>query len=180
MSRARHSALRAACVLLLAHAPARALELEIGAQMLATLVSDHDTKGGGVGLGVEGGWVLGRPALAPSAVLAQARVSLLGGAGLAWGLEAGCAWRAELHPVWQPQAGAHLLYAGGDLARSVDGRGQLASNPVAIVLGISLGRLALDHGWVSFLAVRGGPTLGRSGHPPLALSLTVFEVGQRF
>jgi len=180
MSSSRCWAPLGACALLITPARALALELEVGAQTLVTLVSDDGTKGGGVGLGVEGSWVLARPALAPSAVLARARLSLLAGAGLAWALEAGAAWRAELHPVWQPEAGAYLLYVGGDLARSVDGDGQLATNPIAALIGISLGRLALDHGWVSFLALRGGLTLGRSGQPPLALSLTLFEVGQRF
>jgi len=180
MSRCLRWAALAACTLQLAHAPARAVELELGAQTLATLVSDDDTKCGGVGLGVEGSWVVARAAPARSALLARARLSLLAGAGLAWGLEAGGAWRAELHPIWQPEAGAYLLYVGGDLARSIDGRGELASNPLAALLGVSLGRLALEHGWVSFLAFRAGPTLGRSGRPPLALSLTLFEVGQRF
>jgi hypothetical protein len=40
--------------------------------------------------------------------------------------------------------------------------------------------LALDQGWVSFLTVRGGVTLGRSGRPPLAASITLFEVGRAF
>lgn len=180
MRHRRRCAALGACALLGAQGPARALELELGAQTLATLVSDDDTKGGGVGLGIEGTWVITRPSMARSAVLARARLSLLGGAGIAWTLEVGGAWRAELHPLWQPEAGIYLLHVGGDLARSVDGGGQLATNPTAAVIGINLGRLALDHGWVSFLALRGGPTLGRSGHPPLALSLTLFEVGQRF
>ena len=176
----RHWVSLGASALLFAHAPARALELELGAQTLATLVSDDDTKGGGVGLGVEGGCVLARPATVPSALIARARLSLLGGAGLAWGLEAGAALRAELHPLWQPDLGLYVLYVGGDLARSIDGRGQLATNPVAALIGISPGRLALDQGWVSFFSLRAGPTVGRTGHPPLALSLTLFEVGQRF
>jgi len=180
MRRRRSWLARGAGALCLAAAPAHALQLELGAQTLATLVSDDDTKGGGVGLGVEGSYVLARLAPARSALLLRARLSLLGGAGLAWGIEAGGAWRAEAHRLWQPEAGAYLLYLGGDLARSIDGQGQLASNPVAALLGISPGRLALDHGWVSFLSFRGGVSLGRSGHPPLALSVTLFEVGREF
>ena len=177
---ARHGlALPSMCALLVVHASAHALELELGAQALATLVSDDDTRGGGVGLGVEGSWALARPG-AHHTLLARARLSLLGGAGLAWGLEAGAAWRVDVHPLWQPEAGAYLLYLGGDLARSIDPSGELAANPVALMIGISPARLALDRGWVSFLSFRGGPTLGRSGRPPLALSLTLFEVGQRF
>ena len=179
MSGRLHRAALGASALLFTPVPAHALELELGAQTVATLVSDDDTKGGGVGLGIEGSWILARHATVPSALLARARLSLLAGAGLAWGLEAGAAWRAELHPLWQPEAGLYLLYVGGDLARSIDG-GQLAPNPIAALLGLSPARLALDEGWVSFLSLRAGPTLARSGHPPLAVSLTLFEVGRRF
>jgi len=39
---------------------------------------------------------------------------------------------------------------------------------------------SLITGWVSFLAVRAGAPLARTGHPALALSLTLFEVGREF
>jgi hypothetical protein len=169
----------AACILC-ATSRAHALELELSAQTLATLVSDDAAKGGGVGLGIEGGIVVVRGLALPSSeIVTRARVSVLAGAGLAWGLEAGAAWRAEIAKHWQPEIGAYLLYLCGDLARAIDEHGQLAKDPVAALVGLTPLRLPLDQGWVSFLSLRVGATLG-TGHPPLAASLTFFEVGRTF
>jgi len=168
------------CALLGVAARAEAREVELGVQTVATLISDDQTKGGGIGLGVEGSLrFLGEPWGNGPLWLGRARVSLLGGAGLVWGVEAGAAlrWRVFL---WQPEASVSLLYLGGDLARSVDEAGRLASNPFAPMIGVSPLRFQLDQGFVSLLGLRGGITLGRSGHPPLAASITLFEVGRTF
>ena len=181
MTRARLSFAATLCAALGIAARAQAREVEVGVQTLATLVSDDETKGGGIGLGVEGSMrFAGEVATAHGPLwLGRARVSLLGGGGLVWGAEAGAVlrWRVFL---WQPEAGVSLLYLGGDLARSIDERGRVASNPFAPMLGLSPLRFQLDQGWMSFLGLRGGITLGRSGHPPLAASITLFEVGQTF
>jgi hypothetical protein len=170
----------AAAVSVWAPAPAAAVEVELGAQTLVTLVSNDAVKGGGVGAGVEASLPIYRDANRTNALLARARTSLLVGDGLAYTLELGAAFRLSLVGAWQPDAGAYLLYMGGDLARSIDADGYLAHDPWVVLAGLTPLRFALDEGWVSFCSARAGTTLGVSGHPALALSLTFFEVGRTF
>jgi hypothetical protein len=155
------------------------MDVEVGVQTVATLVTNDSVKGGGAGAGVEGSLALLRDA--STTLLARARTSLLVGDGLAYTVEAGAAWRVSLLPRFQPELGVYLLYMGGDLARAIDRDGYLAENPWAVLGGLTPLRFALDDGWVSFCAPRLGTTLGTSsGHPALAVSVSLFEVGRTF
>ena len=155
--------------------------VEVGVQTVATLVTNDAVKGGGAGAGIEGSLALLRNASNTHALFARMRTSLLVGDGLAYTVEAGAAWRLSLLPRYEPELGVYLLYMGGDLARTIDRDGYLAENPWAILGGLTPLRFALDDGWVSFCAPRLGTTLGTSsGHPALAVSVSLFEVGRTF
>jgi hypothetical protein len=167
-------------MVLLAPVRAAALELELGAQTLATFVSNDAVKGGGAGFGLETSVPFYRDAPRRNHLLARARAALLAGNGLAWTLEAGAAFRIESSRHFTPEVGAYLLYMAGDLARSIDRDGYLAANPWAALVGLAPLRFELDEGWVSLLSARAGTTLGAGGHPPFAISVTVFEVGRTF
>jgi hypothetical protein len=176
--RSRATAATLAC--LLGHSPVQAHELELAAQTLATLSVDDRTRGGGVGLAI----ALGAPLLeqwlgTPGQLVAAASVGALTGAGVAWAVEGGVAYRFLGWDRWQPEAGLSVLWLGGDLVRTIDDQGGLAGDPWALRFGISPLRFRLEDGWVSLLGVRAGPTLFRSGRLPLSLSLTLFEVGTR-
>jgi hypothetical protein len=72
------------------------------------------------------------------------------------------------------------MYLGGEIVRTIDEKGRIASNPLALQIGLKPLRFGLSNGWVSMLETRAGPTLGRAGRPPFAISVTLFEVGQTF
>jgi hypothetical protein len=155
---------------------AHGLELELAAQSVATLNVDDQTRGGGLGLSAE----VGVPVLplGPRGVLiVRASLGALMGNGLAWSVEGGAAYRHVAFESWQPDAGLSVLWLGGDLVRTIDEQGQLAGDPLALRLGVSPLRFTLEAGWISVLSLRAGPTLFRSGQPPLSVSLMLFEVG---
>jgi hypothetical protein len=169
-----------------AYARLAAAEPEIAGQMVVTIVSDEQTKGGGAGAAVEGALPLLRnvPLLrdafrADSAIVLRARGSVLAGLGLAWTLEAGLAARGSRGP-WEPHLGMYILYMDGQLIRAIDDDGRLARGPVALQLGLDPLRFALEDGWVSFLSARCGPVLSHPGTLVSALSLSLVEVGHRF
>jgi hypothetical protein len=154
-------------------------ELEVAGQSLVTATSDHQTRGGGPGMGVEVGVVVLRNVLQEgSSVLMRERSSAMVGMGLVWGLELGSVWRARSYHSWTPELGIQAMTLGGAFVRSIDAEGHLARNPVALGLVVTPFRFQLEEGWLSFLAVRGGPTLLRDGAPPFMVSVTLFEVGR--
>ena len=156
---------------------AHGLELELAAQSVATLNVDDQTRGGGLGLSAEVGVPVLRP-LGPHGVLiVRASLGALMGNGLAWSVEGGAAYRHVAFKSWQPDAGLSVLWLGGDLVRTIDEQGQLAGDPLALRLGLSPLRFTLEAGWISVLSLRAGPTLFRSGQPPLSVSVMLFEVG---
>ncbi len=160
---------------------AGALELETSVQSVVSVVNDTDTKGGGAGLALEIASPITRRFLGrDSDLLVRFRAAALVFAGLAWTVELGAAYRVRPWRSWQPDCGLYLMTMGGDLARSIDSRGRLAGNPVALELGLNPFAFRLDQGWIAFAGVRGGPTLLRSGYPPLAVSVTLLEVGRSF
>jgi hypothetical protein len=164
---------------LLIAARSQATELELAGESLVTVTSDSQTRGGGPGLGVELGVVVLRDLLQKgSCVLVRERSSAMIGMGLVWGLEVGSAWRARSYHSWTPELGIEAMTLGGALIRSIDTRGHVAGNPVALGLAITPLRFQLQEGWVSLLAARGGPTLLRDGSPPFMVSVTLFEVGR--
>lgn len=174
----RHLLPATALAWLLGEDVARALEIELGAQSLATLSVDDQTRAGGVGLAVEVGVPLAHRLLGPThRLVPRAGVGALVGSGLAWSLEIGAAYRYAAFTRWQPDVGLSVLWLGGDLVRTIDAQGRVAGDPWALRLCMSPLRFPLNAGWVSLLALRAGPTLFRSGHPPLSLSVTLFEVG---
>jgi len=156
-------------------------ELEVGGQALVALGVNDETRGGGGGLAVEASLpVTELVGCLRGQLLARARAGALLGAGTAWLLEAGVAYRPLLAGRWQPDAGVSLAVLTGDLVRSIDTEGRSSSDPLALQLGLNPLRWSLAQGWVSSLGVKAGPTLFQGGAPPLALSLTLFEVGSRF
>jgi hypothetical protein len=164
-----------------ATAPPAASAVEVSAQTCFALLSDDQTKGGGLGLALEAGVPIIRLLRLPgSLVSVRVRTSALIGAGLAWSGELGGAIRLRLASRWAPEAAVWGLYLGGDLVRAIDNRGRLAKDPVAIQVGLNPLRFELDTGWVSFLAIRYGRTLFRSGRPPFAVSGTLVEIGRRW
>jgi hypothetical protein len=171
------SALAGAAVAL--SSTARAAKLELGGQTALTLAADLQARGGGLGPALE----LGAPVLEGllqrgAELLVRGRASALLGAGLAWGVELGSAWRPRALERWQPDLGLYALMLGGDLIRSIDEGGHEADNPIAIELGLTPLRFRLDEGWVSLLALRAGPTLGAGGSCPFVFSAMLVEVGR--
>jgi len=170
-----------ACAAVALSTTARAAEVELGGQSVLILATDQQTRGGGLGAAVE----LGAPLVHAlfqqgSELLVRGRASALVGAGLVWGVELGAAWCPPAMQRWQPDLGIYALMLGGDLIRAVDAHGHEADDPVAIELGLTPLRFRLDEGWVSLLAVRGGPTLGTGGSSPFVFSATLVEVGRSF
>jgi hypothetical protein len=155
--------------------------IEIAGQSVVTLASDSQTRGGGVGAGVEVGIPLVSRLLATrTSLLGRARICGLVGAGLAGSLELGVDLRSPVFGRFEPELGLHVLILGGALIRSIDSDGRLAGNPVALTSVFSPLRFRLDDGWINILGVRVGPTLARTGTPPFVLSLTLFEIGRVF
>jgi hypothetical protein len=176
---ARASAL--ACAVIALSSPARAAEIEVGGQSVLTLATDRQTRGGGLGAALELGTpVLDDLFLQGSELIVRGRASALIGAGLAWGVELGTAWRPPAMRRWQPDLGIYALVLGGALIRAVDDHGHEANDPIAVEFGLTPLRFRLDEGWVSLLAVRAGPTLGTGGASPYVFSVTLVEVGRRF
>jgi hypothetical protein len=160
---------------------ARATEIELATQAVATLASDEETRGGGAGLGVEAGVPMLRDLLQQgSCLLARLRLAGLAGAGMVWAADLGLAWRSRAVGSWQPELGLHAAVLGGALIRTIDREGHLGRNPVAAVLALSPLRFSRDNQWFSFLAFRAGRPLFRDGDPPFLVSVTVFEVGRSF
>lgn len=154
--------------------------VDVGLQLVAALGADDSTRGGGGGAGIELGVPVARSPWPELGWLLRARASVLTGIGLAYTLDLGVALRLERQDRWQPDVGLYVTYWGGALVRSVDERGRLAPNPLGLQAGISALRFQLSDGWISLLSCRAGPPLGRSGAPPLLLSVAILEVGQTF
>lgn len=162
-------------------AAAHAGEAELGVASPFVLVSNDAVKGAGVGLAVGLGYPIVRHAgSARSVVIGRVRASVLVGAGLAFTLEAGLAWRLPVGPWWEPEVSADAFTMGGALARTIDAAGNLAANPVALLLGWSPLRFRTGEGWIALASPRVGYTLGAGGYPPLALAVTLLEIGRRF
>jgi hypothetical protein len=172
--------LPAAALLAASAHPPDAQPLEIAIQSVASIAADERTRGGGAGLALEMGLPLGSFTPPRLCLLLRSRVSVLAGVGLAYTLDLGVALSVRRHRSWQPDGGLYGMYLGGEIVRTVDRSGHLASNPLALQVGINPLRFELSRGWISLLGTRAGPTLGRAGRPPLAISITVFEVGQTF
>lgn len=158
---------------------ARRPALEIGAQSLAALSVDDETRGGGVGAALEVSLPVRELPSLRGQLLARARAGALVGAGMAWLLEAGVAYRLRGFERWQPDAGLSLGLMTGDLVRTINRQGELSNGPLLLQAGLNPLRCSLARGWVSALGIKAGPSL-RSGAPPLAVSLTLLEVGSRF
>jgi hypothetical protein len=68
----------------------------------------------------------------------------------------------------------------GQIVRAIDEHGRRAGGPLALLVGLDPLRIALDRGWVSFLASRCGPVLVHPTTIVSAISLSLVEVGHRF
>jgi hypothetical protein len=155
-------------------------QVEVGMQSVAALTVDDETRGGGAGAAVEVSLPVWDRAGDSGQLLARARSGVLVGVGLTWLLEAGVAYRVEGFGRWQPDAGLYVGMVTGDLVRTIDDRGERSGSPLILALRLSPLRFALSRGWVSALGMGAGPTLFRPGDPPLAVSLTLLEVGSSF
>ena len=159
---------------------AAAAPVEVGVQLVAALAADERTRAGGGGLGVEVAVPVADFTPSGLRLLLRARASALAGVGLAYAGELGAALSARRFSRWQPDAGLYVMYMAGDIVRTADQNGRLATNPLALQAGINALRFELTSGWVALVAVRAGPILNHPGPPRLALSLTLVEVGQSF
>src|SRR4051794_39649363 len=81
--------------------------VDVSAQALVLLQSDHATKGGGAGaaLALALGDLSTAFLLDGSGFEGRARAGVLGGAGLAWNAEVGAAWRVRLFDRYEPDIG---------------------------------------------------------------------------